>query len=449
MKKIANFFNSIFNFFDRYLIMPITRFVFKLGNKFNQPNKTFETWLSKPTTLLFVSLFIAVAVFIVVDRKIIAFSSQTAEVFKNQPVNVKYNEEQYVVEGLPESVDVTLIGSKADLYIAKQSASNGVTIDLTGLSPGTHKVAIEYDHGMSDIEYNVNPSSATVIIHKKVSDTRVLTYDVLNSDKLDNKLVVNSIELGLDEITIRGAQYKIDEVATVKALIDLDKLSNKTVGKQKLDDIDLKAYDTEGNVVDIEFVPAKISAEIDLASPNKKVPLNFKTKGTLPTGKAISAYTFSEKEVYIYGDSETLSNIDSLDVEIDVSDLKDDVEFKTEIKKPTGVKSMSHDYVTVNISITDASSEPVKFTVSVTGKNLGEGLTSNPIDKDNGFITVEVQGAKSVLDTIKAEDITVYVDLEGKGIGTYTEKIHVKGTNPLVTYQVKRTEATVEVIAEN
>ena len=140
---------------------------------------------SKSTTLLFFSLFLSVAIFIVVDRKIITFSSHSAEVLKEQTINVKYNEEQYVVEGLPSAVDVTLIGSKADLYIAKQSSNNGVTVDLTGLTPGTHKVNIKYDKGSSDIEYSVNPSVATVIIYDKVSDTRELSYDIVNNNKLD------------------------------------------------------------------------------------------------------------------------------------------------------------------------------------------------------------------------------------------------------------------------
>ena len=163
MKKIVNFFKLMFNAFDRGIIIPITRFVFKISKVFSKPNKKIETWLSKSTTLLFLSLFLSIAIFIVVDRKIITFSSQSAEVLKEQTINVKCNEEQYVVEGLPATVDVTLIGSKADLYIAKQSSSNGVMVDLTDLTPGTHKVNIEYEQGLSGIEYSVNPSVATVI----------------------------------------------------------------------------------------------------------------------------------------------------------------------------------------------------------------------------------------------------------------------------------------------
>ena len=449
MKTITKIGKKILDLFDKIIILPITRLVFKIGKKINVPNKRFETWLSKQSTLLFLSLFISIAIFIVVDRKIINFSSQSAEVFKDQPVNVVYNEEQYVVEGLPEKVDVTLIGSKADLYIAKQSSNSGVTVDLTGLSVGTHKVNIEYDQGHSSIEYSVNPSVATVIIYDKVSDIRELSYDVINNNKLDNKLIVNGVKLDTEEVTIRGAEYKINQVATVKALIDIGDLPKKEAGTQKLNDIMLKAYDSDGNVVDVEFVPSKISAEVTLASPSKKVSLNFVPKGTLPSGKAISGYTFSQNEVTIYGDSETLSSINSLDVEVNVSKLTDDTSFKSEIKKPAGVKSLSVNYVTVSITMTDTSSEPIKFNVPLTGMNVGEGLIAQPIDNDNGFITVEVQGASSVLSTIDESDITVYVDLSGLGEGKYTREVIVKGNNPLATYKAKRTEATVSITKKN
>lgn len=444
-----NFIKSIFNFFDRKIIMPITRLVYKISKKASRPSKTFETWLSKSTTLLFVSLALSIGIFIVVDRKIIDFSNQSAEVLKDQKVNVIYNDEQYVVEGLPEKVEVTLIGSKADLYIAKQSSNNGVTIDLTGLTPGTHRVNIKYDHGTSNIEYNVNPSVATVIVYKKVSDTRNLTYDIVNGNKLDNTLVVNSVKLDTDEVTIRGAEYKINQVSTVKALIDVEQIGSKESGTHKLNDVVLKAYDSKGDVVDVEFVPAKVSAEVNLASPSKKVPLNFIPKGKLATGKAIGGYSFSQNEVTIYGDSETLNSINSLDVNVDVSNITDDTSFKTEITKPAGVKSISADYVTVNISVTASSSEPIKFNIPLTGINVGEGLSAQPIDNENGFITVEVQGASSVLSTIDESDITVYVDLSGLSEGKYTKEIIVKGTNPLAIYKAKRTEATIVITKKN
>ena len=443
MKKIISFFKGIVRFFDRYVIMPITRVIYKITKNINVPNKKFETWLSKSSTLLFLSLFIAIFVFIAVDQKIINFSNQSAEVLRDQKINVVYNEEQYVVEGLPEKVDVTLIGSKADLYIAKQTAVGSVSVDLTGLKPGTHKVNIKYDLGKSNIDYSVNPSVATIIIYDKKSDTRTLSYDVVNSDKLSNTLVVNSVKLNVDEVTIRGAEYKIKQVATVKALIDVSNITNKSAGKQTLNDVNLKAYDSNGNVVEVEFVPEKISAEVELSSPSKKVSLNFVPTGTMTSGKSIGGYTFSQNTVTIYGDNETLSSIESVDVVVNVSKINSDTTFKAEIKKPSGVKTLSDNYVTVTLTVTDSSSEPVRFNIPLTGINLAPGLSAQPVGEDNAFITVEAQGASSVLSSIDASDITVYVDLQGLGPGTYTKEVEVKGANPLATYKAKRTEATV------
>ena len=213
-----------------------------------------------------------------------------------------------------------------------------------------------------------------------------------------------------------------------------------------MNDVSLKAYDSNGNVVEVEFVPDKISAEVELSSPSKKVSLNFVPTGTMTRGKSIGAYTFSQNSVTIYGDNETLDSIETVDVVVDISKVNSDTTFKAEIKKPSGVKALSDNYVTVSLTVTDSSSEPVRFNnVPLTGINLAPGLSAQPVGDDNAFITVEAQGASSVLSSIDKTDITAYVDLNGLDEGTYTLPVQVKGTNPLATYTAKRTEATIVI----
>ena len=442
MKIIKN----IAKFFDKCIFVPVSKLIYNLTSKFGNSSKKVENWLTKPTTLIFISLFLSVGIFFVVDRKIINFSDNSAEVFKNQGVNVIYNEEAYVVEGLPETVDITLIGSKADLYIAKQSSNHNVTIDLTGLKPGRHKVNIEYEHAGSNIEYNVNPSVATVIIYDKVSATKKLTYDILNEENLDSTLVIDSVKLNNEEVTIRGAEYKIEQVAAVKALIDVEDLESMGVGSHTLDDIMLKAYDKDGNIIDVEFVPEKVSAEIEIASPSKEVTLNFIPKGKMAFGKAISNYQFSQNKITIFGTTDVLNNIDSIDISLDVSNITSDTSAKVEIPKPTGVKSMSTNSTTLDLTVTDVSNQPSEFSINLTGINVGEGLVAQPIDEDNGIIVVEVQGAKSVIDSITASDITAYVDLKDKEPGEYELDVKVNGSNPLATYVAKKTKVKVKVL---
>lgn len=435
----------IAKFLDKFLFVPVSKLIYRITNRFGKSSKKIENWLSKPTTLIFISLFLSIAIFFVVDRKIINFSDNSAEVYKNQGVNVIYNEEAYVVEGLPETVDITLIGSKADLYIAKQSSNHNVAIDLTGLKPGRHKVNIEYEHGGSNIEYNVNPSVATVIIYEKVSGTKKLTYDILNEENLDSTLVINSVKLNTEEVTIRGAEYKIEEVAAVKALIDVEDLESMGVGNHTLEDIALKAYDKDGNIVDVEFVPEKVSADIEIASPSKEVSLNFVPKGKMKFGKAISSYQFSKNKVTIYGTTDIISNIDSIDISLDVTNITSDTSAKVDIPKPAGVKSMSANSTNIELKVTDVSTEPSEFSINLTGINVTDGLVAQPIDEDNGIIVVEVQGAKSVIDSITANDITAYVDLKDKEPGEYELEVKVNGSNPLATYIAKKTKVKVKV----
>ena len=128
MKKIVQaikkFFYTLAKFIDKYIVVPTTKLIFLISNKYGKSGKQIENWLSATNTLLFVSLFLALSIFIMIDKKIIVFNDNSAEVLQNQPVRAIYNEESYVVEGLPETVDITLIGSKTDLYIAKQSSAH-------------------------------------------------------------------------------------------------------------------------------------------------------------------------------------------------------------------------------------------------------------------------------------------------------------------------------------
>lgn len=442
IKSIANFIGGII---DKLIVTPLTKLIVKITGKKNTNGKLFETLLAKPTALIFISLFFTVALFVMVDQKIIRFTDNGAEVFKGQTVNVIYNEEAYVVEGLPETVDVTLIGSKADLYIAKQSSNHSVTVDLTGLEPGTHKVNIEYEKGRNDIEYSVNPSVATVIIYEKVSDSRTLTYDVLNEEKLDKKYVIDNVSLKTDTVTIRGPQYRLDEVATVKALIDVSDLPNVEVGKQTIENVKLKAYDKSGNVVDVEFVPETISADVEISAPSKEVSLNFVPTGSMPFGKAISSYNFSSNKVTIYGANNVISDVSAIDIKVDVSKLTSDTELDVDIPKPTGVKSLSQNSIKVKVFVTDVATKSNVYSVNITGINTPDGMVAQPIDENNGVIEVEVKGAQSVIDSIQASDITAYVDLKGLSEGTHELNVSVKGTNPLATYVAKKTKVSVNL----
>lgn len=432
-KMINNLFQNVGKFIDHRIITPITKLVLVITSKFDKSGKRLERWLSKSNTLLFISLFLAFAIFVMIDRKILLFTDNTAEVLKDQEVKVIYNEEKYVVEGLPETVDITLIGSKTDLYIAKQSTSHYVTIDLSGLKPGTHKVNIEYNQNNGSIDYMVNPSVATVIIYEKVSETRTMSIDLLNKDSLDSKLVVEKINYDTDKVVIKGAEHQLKEVVEVKALVDLNNLTANTAGTYIIKDVPLKAYNKDGEVVDVEIVPETIDVEVQIASPSKELPIKLVPVGDVASGYAISSMTSSETKVTVYGDSETLNNLKSIPVNVDVSGLKEGKTYKLQLEKPVGVKSLSINNITVTVGIGNVSNKKIDG-VKISVKNLSDEYKATPVTESDAEVTVNLKGVQSVINGITADDVTPYVDLAGYEPGNYEVEVKIEGTDSKVQY---------------
>lgn len=444
IRGIGNFFHKIGSFFDRKIIIPITKLIVKITEKFDSSSKRFENWLSKTSTLLFISLIIAIVVFIVVDQKLLFFSESSAEILKSQPVEVILNEEAYIVEGLPETVDITLIGRKADLYFAKQSPSHDVVVDLTGLKPGSHEVKIKYNQALASIDYNVNPSTVNVMIYPKISETRTLTYDLLNQDSLDSKLVINNVSISTDKVVIKGAEYQLKKVATVKALIDINNLVKQEVGVITMNDVYLKAYDESGNVVDVEIVPDKISADITITSPSKELPIKVIPVGTVAFGKAISSIEVSETNVVVYGNEETLNSLTYIPVEIDVNDLNSNKQYKLELEKPVGIKQMSVNNITVNVGL-DTSTSKELTGVDIKYRNLADGLTVQGVSANDTSVSVTLKGVESVIKNITNDDVTAYLNLEGLTEGTHEVDVLVTGDDVKVEYVVKTKKVKIKI----
>lgn len=445
MKTLNNFFSNIWHLIDRKIIVPITKLILKTTGNFDRSGKKFENWLSRPTTLLFISLFLAIMIFVIVDQKILIFSESSAEVLTKQPVTAKYNEEAYVIEGLPETVDITLIGSKTDLFIAKQSPSYDVTVDLTGLKPGTHKVNIKYNQVAStSLEYKVNPSNVTIYIYPKISRTKTLSIDLLNQDSLDSKLIVKSASVVDDKVIVKGAEHQLNKVATVKALTDIKNIIKQETGVTTLKDVPLKAYDEEGNILDVEIVPSKIDVDVEISSPMKELPIRIIPKGSVSFGKAISSIESSETTVTVYGNEDVISELKYIPVEVDVTDLKEDHQYKLGMKKPNGITSMSVNNVTVNIKLDESSDRDVND-VKIEYRNLADGYTVQGLSESDIKVSVNVKGVKTVLDSIKAEDITAYLDLKNYTEGTYEIDVNVEGSDARVQYTAKTKKVKIKI----
>ena len=435
---------KIVRFFDRKIILPITRFFVSIGKKLKLINKPLEGILRTKRSLIILSLLFAVIIFFVIDRASTTLVETEAEVLYNQPVTANYNDEEYVVEGLPETVDITMIGTKANLYLAKQLPSQNVTVDLSDLAPGVHEVKLNYKQAITAVEYKLDPSTVTVVVSTKQSATKDVSYEILNLSSLDSKMSIKSIDLDTNNVIAKGTEEKLNKIATIKALINLGNLGDPTVGENTIKDNKVVAYDENGKILDVELVPSKVNATIDIESPSKIVPLRIVPVGLekIVFGKAVESIVSSVSEVTIYGSDDALSKVDAIDVKVDVSDIKANKKFTKTIKKPAGIREISAKTVTVEVSLGDESSTKLND-VRLSYINLDDSYTITNVDTTT--ISVILKGVSSVIQKVVPADINAYIDLNNLGEGEHEVDVIVKGNDEKVQYQPQTTKVKVQI----
>lgn len=440
MKLIKRF----FRFIDKKIIVPITKFFVSIGEKLKLSDKPLEKALSKKSSMIILSLVLAVIVFVIIDRQNTTLLEKNAEVLYDIPLSATYNDEEYVVEGLPETVDITLIGTKANLYLAKQLPTQDVNVDLSDLKPGVHKVSLKYKQSITSVEYKLDPSEVTVVVSSKKSETRSVESDIVNLNKLDSKLAINNTKLDTDEVIIKGTEDSLAKVSTIKALINVSDMVDPKAGTNTLKDIPLIAYDENGSKVDVEMVPSKVTATVEIESPSKTVPLEIEPTGNVIFGKAIKNITSSVQKVTIYGNSKVLDNTNSIKVKIDVNNLKSNKDYTVTIKKPAGIREISEKVVTAKVELDDEVTTELSD-VKLGVVNLGSNYTAQATSENATEVTVILKGVESIIKNITPSDVEAYVDLEGLGAGDHEVEIKVKGTDPKVKYSSKVTKTIIKI----
>ena len=444
-KAIGKFFRAIYRVIDRLIVTPISRLIFNIREYLRSKNlNKLDYIFNRPNFMIYVSLILAVIVFILIDSRVITLVESEAEVITNVPVTVNYNEEKYVVEGIPETVDIVLIGRKSDIYLAKQLGTNNVILDLSDYDArdSAYRVYLSYTKSIDSIDYKLDPSYVSVTIKDKISVTRTIDYDLINEQYLSEELSVESVELARSEVVVKGSEDAINNIASVKALIDLSNDTLTDVGTYTLNNIRLVAYDSNGEVLDnIEIVPTTLTATITLDTYSKSVPLEVRTTGTLVTGRAIASILINNSNSYsvtIYGDEEQISGITSVPVTINVDGegANSTRNYNVTISRPTGVRALSENNASITVTFGDERQKEVELS-TISSRNLASGYIANIVGTSS--VPVIVRGVQSVIDEVDASNINAYIDLTGYTPGEYDVEVQIENDDPRLNYVVSST----------
>ncbi len=459
---------KIYKFFDKKVIVPITKFFVNIGEKVKGIGKPLEIVSKSKKGIIVISLILAVAICYYIQGRSNSLLETNAKVLYDQPVVANYNEEEYVVEGIPETVDITMIGNKANIYLANQLPTQTVVVDLSDLGVGSYDVNLKYKQAITSVQYKLDPSTVRVTISPKKSRTMSVTEEVMNLTDLNSELSVKSVQLyklktneedtgtkedpddriTINEVIVKGKEETINKVASVKALVDVNKLTDPQVGENLLrgaNEVPIVAYDSDGKKLDVELVPSTVRAVVNIESPSKEVPIVIVPKGieNIVFGKSIERITQSSETVTLYGKQEALDKINNIEVEIDVNNLNGNKKYTETLKKPKNIRKLSISTVNVDVTLGEEASTEISG-VKLSSRNLGSGYIVQVSNDSVNEIPVILKGTKNVINDIKSSDIEAYVDLKGYEEGTHDVKVKVVGNDNRVIYEPKI--STVKVI---
>ncbi|MGE6628335.1 CdaR family protein [Bacillus pumilus] len=355
------------------------------------------------------------------------------------PVKAYYDDEKYVVTGVPQTVNVTIKGSTSAVKTARQTKNFEIYADMQNLSTGTHKVELKARDVSKGLTLSINPSVTTVTIQEKTTAEFPVETEFYNQNKIKDGYSPEQPIVNPKKVTVTGSKDVIDKISVIKAFVNLEDVDQQIEKEAKL-----TVYDSSGNELPVELSPSVVNITVPISSPSKKVPFKIERTGSLPDGISISSIETSPSEVTVYGSQKVLDSLDFIDgVNLDLSKIKDDTEIDADIPLPDGVKKVSPETVKIKVKVATAQEKKIdNVPISVVG--LSKDLTSDFVSPSSGRLTLTAKGSKSAIDKLKASDVEAYINVGDLNEGTHEVTVQVNGPQN-VTWTLSRSKVKVKL----
>ena len=375
-------------------------------------------------------------------------TGDVTETVSNVVVAVNYDEDKYIVSGVPKYIKIKLEGPKNVITAARSQREFGVSLDLRGYSTGTYDVPLKYTGMENNLKATAQPAKVKVTIQKKAKKSFPVEVKYSNESQMQGSMVEKpTIKPGTVEVI--GTEEELAKVALVRAYIDLKGIT-KTVTKTA----EIVLYDEEGRKLDLQTTPSKVNVTIPVSNPTatnnieKTVPLTYVKKGSLPEGLAVTNIGIEPNEVTISGPKDVLDNIKSLEgVEVDLSKITESTTFDASVLLPKGVTNVSPSQVKVSVEVQKQKNVKHKTIdgISIQKNGLSDEFTLQLLSPQSEKISVDISGEASIVDKITAAQITASINLQNVSSGTHDIPIQVSGPSN-VSIEAKQKNVKVTLV---
>lgn len=233
------------------------------------------------------------------------------------PLQLNVNSNKYFVTGYPQKVKVTLRGPLALVTTTANTQNFKVYAALSDLGVGKHRVTLHQEGLNHEIQSTIAPAKITVDIEPR----RTVSFPVkvqYNSQNIAAGYSAGKATSDVTTVKATGAANEISRIKQVVAQLTVPQNTKKTLNSQAV----IEALDSSGKTVNVILTPSTTTVNLPIKSDgeSKKVGLNLNAKN----GSSGTSYklTSNVSSVTAYGSSSQLKDLDDVDVDVDVSDVK-------------------------------------------------------------------------------------------------------------------------------
>ncbi|MDC3417171.1 YbbR-like domain-containing protein [Aquibacillus salsiterrae] len=409
-----------------------------------------DEWLKKPWIIRAISLILALLLFSAVSLDddnyqsdaALDFISSSAEAqqLKDVPVNIKIDDEKYVVSGVPRTVTVTLEGPNSVVTSTATQRSFDVYIDLEDLQSGTYTVPLKYT-GISDsLTVYIEPKEIEVTIEERATAQFGVAVDFINENNITPGYETGETAVEPENVTITSSKSVVDKIAIVKAFVDLQGVDKPIDGVEA----PVKVYDRQGNELSVRVEPSAVEVSVDIINPSKVVPIKVETTGELQRDLKIKSINVDPAELRVFATENRLDSLESISTEtVDLSNITEDTTTEVELVVPAEIRKMERDKVTVNIKVEKMVERTFNQTlIDIDNLNNEYDLTFlRPADRK---VNITVRGPEAEIENLSSDDLNVFIDVKGLQEGQYPLPIEIALPEGITT-ETDLGQATVQI----
>jgi YbbR domain-containing protein len=367
-------------------------------------------------------------------------SKDEPKAFEEVELVANYDEDKYVVTGLPERVSIFLEGSESLITKAKLAMNYEAYVDLTSYDEGTHKVKVKHRNLPSKLTVKTDPEYVTITIQEKVSKLIPVNIQVINDSKLPLGYFYDEATVYPNSVTVTGAKSQVNKIALIKGYVNI------AFAKTDIEtSVPVFIYDAEGNELKgLDVYPAVLDVRVPITPPYKNVPLDVEEINNLPDGLSVVSIIYVPNTITIYGQKEAIEKYNYIDGSpLDLQHIDKNKEFTIDVLKPEDIVKVYPEKVKVRVQV----AEEVKksFTdVPIRVKGLSQGLEVTFLSPKDGQFSLDLLGAEAVLANVTTSELDTYVDVSDLPVGEHVVTIEFNGPR-YVTWEALTKKVKIKI----